>query len=239
MIDVQLIPILEDNYAYLIKTPCEKTAILDPGEADPIIKILENNNLNLDYIFITHHHWDHVNGVSKLNKKYKCKVVAPQAEANKIKGVDIGLNDGDIFELGSETTKIILTPGHTLGAICYYFKDSKALFTGDTLFSLGCGKLFEGTAKEMFESLEKIKTLPDDTSVYCGHEYTIENSEFCLAKTPTNKYLIDRIAEVKRLISSGKPSIPSTIGMEKNTNIFLNAKNAEEFRIIRQERDNV
>ncbi len=237
MINVQLIPVYEDNYAYLLQSPCGKTAIIDPGEADPIIKVLDNKNLTLDYILITHHHWDHVNGIAKLKKKYGCPVIVPQAEFNKIKGADIGLNDKDIFELGSEKAQIIQTSGHTMGAICYYFEDSKALFTGDTLFSLGCGRLFEGTAKDMFNSLEKLKALPNDTLVYCGHEYTRGNAGFCLSVEPNNQDLRKRIEQVKKLRSEGKPTIPSTIGMEKKTNIFLRTKNADEFKIIRRKKD--
>ncbi len=237
MIDIHLIPILKDNYAYLLQSPCGKTAIIDPGEADPIIKILDEKNLVLDYILITHHHWDHVSGIVKLKRKYNCSVISPEKEFGKIKGSDIKVSDKDIFELGSEKAQVILTPGHTVGAICYYFKNSKALFTGDTLFSLGCGRLFEGSARDMFESLEKLKYLPDDTLIYCGHEYTRENAKFCLIMEPDNDKLKKRIEEVENLRSLGKATIPSTIKIEKETNIFLRVKDPDEFKIIRQKKD--
>ena len=237
MIDVYLIPVLETNYVSLIQTSCGKTAILDPGDANPVISELENLELTPDYILITHHHWDHVNGIPKLKQKYDCPVVAPQAEEEKINGVDIALKEGDIFELGEEKIKIISTPGHTMGGICYYFENSKVVFTGDTLFSMGCGRLFEGTAEDMFSSFEKLKALPDDTRVYCGHEYTRGGAGFCLTLDPDNEDLKKRIEEVKALCANNKPTLPSTIGMEKKTNVFMRAKDAKEFGEIRKKRD--
>ncbi|MGN7438172.1 MAG: hydroxyacylglutathione hydrolase [Alcanivorax sp.] len=240
MITVEIIPIIEtnQNYAYLIQTDCGKVAVLDPGEADPIIDILEQKNITPDYILITHHHWDHVNGIPKIKKKYDCPVVIPKAEESKIKYGDITLNDGDVFELGEEKAHIILTPGHTAGGICYYFPDSNIVFTGDTLFSLGCGRLFEGTAEDMFTSFEKLKKLPDGTLVYCGHEYTRANAGFCLSVAPDNAALKQRIAEVKTLRAENKPTLPTTIGIEKKTNVFMQTKTAQEFGDLRRKKDN-
>ena len=172
-ISVQIIPILKDNYTYLLEAEDGTTAILDPGEADPVISVLEDRGLKLDYILNTHHHWDHVNGNPKLQKHFGAKLVVPEKEKDQIKGnINITLNEGDIFELGPASANIIETPGHTMGHICYHFAASDVLFTGDTVFSMGCGRLFEGTAEDMFKSFEKIKALPDDTMIYCGHEYT-------------------------------------------------------------------
>ena len=240
MITVEIIPIIESNqnYAYLIKTDCGKVAILDPGEADPIIEILEKENLTPDYILITHHHWDHVNGIPKIVKKYSCPVVIPKAEEHMIKYSDITLNEGDVFELGEERAEIISTPGHTAGGICYYFRDSNIVFTGDILFSMGCGRLFEGTAEDMFTSFRKLKKLPDQTLVYCGHEYTRANAGFCLAVDQNNDVLKERIAEVKALRAENKPTIPTTIGLEKQTNVFMQADTSEEFATLRKKKDN-
>ncbi len=238
MITVEIIPILKDNYAYLLTAPCGITAILDPGEVAPICKIIDTKNIKLDFILNTHHHWDHVDGNKELKKRYNAKIVAPQKEANQIWGVDQALKDGDVFKLGTEKAKIIETPGHTMGSICFYFKDSAALFTGDTLFSMGCGRLFEGTAQDMFQSFQKIMLLPDETQIYCGHEYTRGNAGFCLTHDHNNEALKNRITEVKNLRAQNKPTIPVSLALEKKTNIFMKAKNAEEFEKLRSQKDN-
>ena len=238
MIDVQMIPILEDNYAYLLRSPCGVTAIVDPGEADPIIKILEEQNLKLDYILNTHHHWDHVNGNPKLKKTYDCKIVGPAKEAERIRDVDIKLDDGDVFELGSEQAQIIETPGHTLGAICYYFAQSNLVFTGDTVFSAGCGRLFEGTAEQMFNSFQKIKSLPDETLIYCGHEYAKGDTGFGLLMDRKNEDIKKRIEEIKILRAENKPTVPTTLALEKKINVFMKAKSVDEFATLRTKKDN-
>lgn len=237
MIDIQIVPVLEDNYSYILRSPCGAVAVVDPGAEEPVIRALEDRGLGLDYILNTHHHWDHVNGNLMLKNRYGAQIVAPLRELGKIKNVDITLNDGDFFTLGEERARIIETAGHTLGGICYYFVESSAIFTGDTLFSLGCGRLFEGSAHDMFQSFEKLKALPDDTNVYCGHEYTMSNAAFCIAEEPENEALKARIEHVKALHDAGKPSIPSLIGLEKQTNVFMKAQSAEEFAALRQRKD--
>ncbi len=238
MIDITIIPIIEDNYAYFLQSSDGTTAILDPGEAAPIISLIEERNLTLDYILLTHHHWDHVNGIPALKQKYNPKVVAPEKQKDRIKGVDQTLSDGDLFQLGNEKARVIETSGHTIGEICYYFADSKALFTGDTLFSMGCGRLFEGSAKDMFHSFQKISTLPDDTLIYCGHEYTRGNAGFCLTQDKGNPHLQKRIEDVKDLRAQNKPTIPVTLELEKKTNVFMKAKSADEFSALRKLKDN-
>ena len=239
MITVQIIPIIEDNYAYLIQSEDGTTAILDAGEASPIIDVLEERGLTPDYILTTHHHWDHVNGNSKIKAKYNAKIAAPEKEAPLIKGgVDITLKDGDIFTLGQDKAQIIETAGHTMGGICFYFKESGIIFTGDSVFSLGCGRLFEGTPTDMYTSFQKIMALPDETLIYCGHEYTKGNAGFCLANDRDNADLKHRIEEIKDLRMRGLPTIPVTLGMEKRTNIFMKAKSAEEFAALRHKKDN-
>ncbi|PCJ97492.1 MAG: hydroxyacylglutathione hydrolase [Zetaproteobacteria bacterium] len=237
MIDIQIIPVLKDNYSYLLRSPCGVTAILDPGEAAPIIAVLKEQNLKLDFILNTHHHWDHTDGNAALKSKYGAKIVAPKNNS-PIKNVDIPLTSNDVFTFGTQHVEIIETPGHTLDGICFYFEDSHAVFTGDTIFSLGCGRLFEGTAQDMFHSFQKIMALPDDTLIYCGHEYTRGNAGFCLAHDRDNEDLKKRIEQVKLLRAEGKPTVPSTLAMEKKTNIFMRAKSAEGFAALRLKKDN-
>ncbi len=238
MIDIQIIPILKDNYAYLLQSSCGKVAVIDPGEADPVIAVLSAQNLTLDFILNTHHHWDHTDGNAALKRKYSAQIVAPEKESSLIKGVDIAVKEGDVFMLGAEQAQIIETRGHTRGGICFYFADNAAIFTGDTLFSLGCGRLFEGTAQDMFDGFQKIMTLPDETLIYCGHEYTRGNAGFCLANDRDNEDLKKRIEEIKALRADGQPTIPTTLALEKKTNIFMQAKSAEEFAALRLKKDN-
>ncbi len=238
MISVQIIPILSDNYAFFIESSDGTTAIIDPGEADPILQFLDDHEKNLDFIINTHHHWDHVNGNPKIQKLTGAKLVAPAKEAQSIKGnIDTPLHDGDVFTLGADKANIIETPGHTTGGLCFHFEDSNIVFTGDTLFSMGCGRLFEGTAEDMFLSFQKLRALPDDTLVYCGHEYTKGNAGFCLSQDRDNADLKARIEDVKALRADNKPTIPTTIGLEIKTNIFMKAKSAEEFAALRQKKD--
>lgn len=237
MIDTQIIPILKDNYAYLLQSPCGKVAVLDPGEADPIIEILSAQGLHPDFILNTHYHWDHTDGNTALKRKYGAQIIAPEKEAALIKDVDITVKEGDIFTLGTENAQIIETHGHTRGGICFYFEDSAAIFTGDTLFSLGCGRL-EGTAQDMFEGFQKIMALPDETLIYCGHEYTRGNAGFCLSQDRDNEDLKKRIEQIKTLRADGQPTIPTTLALEKKTNIFMQTKSAEEFAALRLKKDN-
>lgn len=236
-LSVRIIPILKDNYAYIIQSG-DIVGVVDPGEAAPIISFLEKKGLRPDYVLNTHHHGDHVAGNDEILKRYGAELVAPAAEASKIGGVDLALSEGDVFTFGDRTARILETPGHTLGGICYYFEQDKVLFSGDTLFSLGCGRLFEGTAEDMFTSFSKLKALPDDVLVYPGHEYTQSNAGFCLHVDPENEALHRRIREVDALRQAGQPSIPVILGNEKETNVFLKAKSAEEFAALRIQKDN-
>lgn len=234
---ITLIPLLRDNYGYLLQTDDGKVAVVDPSEAGPVSKLLEDKGLALDYVFNTHHHHDHIGGNAALKKTYGCRIAAPLADANRIPDVDIGLSEQETFKLGSETVQIIETPGHTSGHICLYFPDSRALFCGDTLFSMGCGRLFEGSAEQMWDSLSKIMALPEDTMIYCGHEYTQANGDFCLTIEPDNKALQERMKEVERLRTAGKPTIPVSLDSEKQTNAFLRAGSAKRFGEIRRMKD--
>ncbi len=213
---------LSDNYCYLVHDPdTGQTAVIDTPDVGAIEKALVETDWALDYILNTHHHWDHAGGNLELKKKTGCQVIGPKADAARIPGIDIALGDGDTFNLGSIVATTYDTPGHTRGHLVYHFAANGIAFTGDTLFSMGCGRLFEGTAEQMWSSLQKLMAWPDDTLVYCAHEYTQSNAAFALSVEPGNEQLVERAAEVDELRRQGKPTIPSTMGLERATNPFL------------------
>lgn len=226
-LQVHMFGALSDNYCYLIHDPeTGVTGVIDTPEVAPIEKALADTGWSLDYILNTHHHWDHAGGNLELKKKTGCRIVGPSADAKRIPGIDIAVGDGDRFDLGSKTAIIYDTPGHTSGHIVYHFADDAIAFTGDTLFSMGCGRLFEGTAKQMWSSLQKLLNWPDETLVYCAHEYTQSNAAFALTVEPDNEHLVQRAARVDELRRRGQPTIPSTIGLERETNPFLRPMSA-------------
>ena len=236
---IEIIPCLQDNYSYLIidekKNIC---CVIDPSESDPIIEYLEKNKIDLKFILNTHHHFDHVGGNRKLKEKYNASVVGFKGDKERIPDIDILVDDQEIWKYQNFETKIIYIPGHTLGHICFYFYNDKSVFTGDTLFSLRCGRFFEGTYSQMYESLKKIKNLPPDTKVFCGHEYTIKNSEFCMVHDKNNENLKKKIKEIKKKLHNSLPTIPSTIKDEIECNIFLRSNNVETFSKLRDLKDN-
>ena len=236
MLDVTLIPVLDDNYAYILQSGSE-IAVLDPGEAQPVIEYLEKNKLIPSIIFNTHHHGDHIAGNKKIQEKYNSQIVGPEKDKSRIPNINIGLNEGDIYKFGDEDITIMETPGHTNGHICLWFKQSKILFSGDTLFAMGCGRLFEGTADDIFPSFVRFNQMPDETTIYCGHEYTLENARFCLSIEPENDDLIERMKEVEGLYNNEIPTIPTTIGLERKTNVFMRAKDVAEFKKYRTLKD--
>ena len=216
------IPCLIDNYAYIINdVNSKKVGVIDPSEAQPIIAFLKKQNLKLNYILNTHHHFDHIGGNIELKKNYNAKVIGFDGDKHRIPGIDITLKDNEKWTFGNSLVKIMHIPGHTLGHICFFFEKEKIAFTGDTLFSLGCGRIFEGTFKQMFQSLEKIKNLPKNTIIYCGHEYTEKNGEFCVSIDIENKKLKDRIKDVNNRVQKNLPTLPVTLGEELETNIFF------------------
>ncbi len=236
---IEIIPCLQDNYSYLIIDESNNSAcVVDPSESQPIINFLENKNINLKYILNTHHHYDHIGGNQELKKKYGSIVVGFKADSKRIPGIDMLLEDNQIWKAENFIAKIIHIPGHTTGHICFHFFKEKLAFTGDTLFSLGCGRLFEGTYAEMFNSLNKIKSLPEKTKIYCGHEYTLNNAKFCIEQDPHNRNLKKKLDEIKKKIKDGLPTIPSTIKDELNCNIFLKAKDLKTFSKLRDLKDN-
>ena len=236
---IEIIPCLQDNYSYLIIDEINNIAcVVDPSEAGPVINFIEKNNINLKYILNTHHHFDHIGGNIDLKKKYNSIVVGYKNDAHRIPEIDILVEDNQLWKAENFEAKIMHIPGHTTGHISFYFFKEKLIFTGDTLFSLGCGRIFEGTYEQMFASLNKIKSLPEDTKIYCGHEYTLQNSKFCIKQDPENINLKNRISEIKEKLENNMPTIPSILKDEVECNIFLRAKNLESFSKLRDLKDN-
>jgi hydroxyacylglutathione hydrolase len=247
--NIEIIPCLNDNYSYLVKDDQTNTvAIIDPSEFGPCNGEIDLKYKKLDFILNTHHHFDHVGGNTELKKKYGSRVLGFENDKKRIPAIDILLKDGQEFKIGSLNFKTIFIPGHTSGHIAFYFEKEKVIFTGDTLFSLGCGRVFEGTYQQMFDSLNKIKSLPEDTKIYCGHEYTKSNLKFCLKFNPNNNHLRKKEKAIEEKIKNKKPTIPSTIKDEIQTNIFLryddldvknalNLKNASDLEIFTKLRD--
>ena len=252
-LQIEQIPVLSDNYVYLIYDPVtQHCACVDPAESAPVKRKLDELGWRLTHIFNTHHHHDHIGGNLQLKQAYECEIVGCDNDAGRIAGIDTRYKDGDIFDFGSTRVKVMEVPGHTTGHIAYYFEDDQALFCGDTLFALGCGRLFEGTPAQMWASLSKIKALPDTTKVYCAHEYTQANAAFAITVDPDNQALITRMNEIDALRQNNQPTVPSTIGLEKATNPFLRPEETgvqkavgmvgedtvSVFREIRQRKDN-
>ncbi|KAA8531430.1 hypothetical protein F0562_006217 [Nyssa sinensis] len=253
-LQIELVPCLRDNYAYLLHDVDTGTVgVVDPSEAVPVIDALSRKNRNLTYILNTHHHHDHTGGNMELKARYGAKVIGSGIDKDRIPGIDIVLNDGDKWMFAGHEVLVIETPGHTRGHISFYFPGAKAIFTGDTLFSLSCGKLFEGTPEQMHSSLRKITSLPDDTDIYCGHEYTLSNSKFALSIEPRNEALQSYATHVAQIRNKGLPTIPTSLKKEKSCNPFLRtsskeirqslnipatANDAEALGAIRQAKDN-
>ena len=252
-LEIHMFPCLKDNYGFLLHDSNNNlTAAIDTPDADAIEKALSAKGWKLTHILNTHHHWDHAGGNLELKKKTGCLIAGPQAEASRIPGIDIQLSEGDIFQFGQFNAKVYDTPGHTSGHIVYHFESEHVAFVGDTLFAMGCGRLFEGTAEQMWNSLQKIMQWPDDTIIYCAHEYTQTNARFALTVEPHNNDLITRAEATDKLHDTGKPTIPTTLEFEKKTNPFLrpmsngirtmlhmeNSTNVEVFARIRLLKDN-
>lgn len=227
-LQIELVPCLKDNYAYLLHDSSSgTTGIVDPSEPGPIIDILSKRRYKLMYILNTHHHYDHTGGNLELKATYGAKVIGPLGEKDRIPGIDIALRDGEKWMFGGHEMHVLETPGHTKGHVSFYFPESGVIFTGDTLFSLSCGKLFEGSAEQMWSSLSKIASLSDHVRIFCGHEYTVSNAKFALSIEPGNDALRSYAARASELRSKGLPTVPSTLAEEKSCNPFLRPFSAE------------
>lgn len=237
-VTARAIPMLSDNYAWLLTdSKTGVTGIVDPAQAEPVLEILSAQGKSLDFIFLTHHHADHIGGVPALVARYQPKVVGNEADAARLPRLDIPVHEGSLVAFGAATASVMTLPGHTLGHIGYYIADGDLLLSGDTLFSLGCGRLFEGTPAQMFSSLAKFSTLPDNTLVCAAHEYTAANARFAQSVDPKNQALQARAKEVEALRAQGQPTLPVTLGQERATNPFLRAACVETFAALRQAKD--
>jgi hydroxyacylglutathione hydrolase len=251
-LEIEQVPVLNDNYVYLVHEPgAGVTGVVDPAVAEPVLERLAARGWSLDWILSTHHHADHTGGNLALKKATGCRIAGPKADEARIPGIALKLAEGDRFKLGEAEAEVFETPGHTSGHISFWFPEAKALFCADTLFSLGCGRVFEGTHAQMWDSLRKLAALPDDAMVYCGHEYTQSNARFAMSVDPDNPALQARAAEIDRQRAAGQPTVPTTLGAERKANPFLrpgdaairarlgmaDASDAEVFGEIRRRKD--
>lgn len=224
VLEIKQIPVLRDNYIYMIREPISNhVAVIDPAVGQIVLQKAKQLNWNITHILNTHHHNDHVGGNLEIKKQTGCKIVGPLYDTKRIPGIDIEVRETQTFLFGQIECQILYLPGHTKGHVAYWFKKANALFCGDTLFSVGCGRVFEGTMKEMWESLLKIRSLPNETSVFCAHEYTEENIKFAISIDPNNQKLKEKQFEVKSLRDINHPTVPFKISEELEINPFLRA----------------
>ncbi len=227
-LEIHQFPCLNDNYGFLIHDPeADMTATIDTPDIAPIETALRSHGWQLTHILNTHHHADHAGGNLALQERTGCTITGPRDEADKIPGIDREVGDADTFLFGTHEVQVLGVPGHTLGHIAYYFKEARVAFVGDALFALGCGRVFEGTPDQMWTSLEKLMRLPDNTKVYCAHEYTQANAEFAITIEPGNADLSARVKEINAARARGEPTVPTTIGLERRTNPFVRPMSEE------------
>ena len=236
-ITVTAVPCLSDNYAWLLRAPDGRLAVCDPGEAAPVAAAVEAAGGRLDLILLTHHHGDHVDGVGDLVRRYGAKVMGAAADAHRLPPLDVAVAPGQTVDVLGVPAQVLASNGHTRGHVAFDFPDCGIVLCGDTLFSLGCGRLLEGTAEEMFGSLARLAALPAETLVCCGHEYSESNARFALTVEPDNAALRARAEEIARQRAEGRPTVPTTIGQELATNPFLRAKDVATLARIRAAKD--
>ena len=236
ILSIKQIPALRDNYVYLITcNTTGKTAVIDPGDAKPVQDALADQPLNMN--LCTHHHWDHTDGNLALKAQHGCEIIGSGYAPERVPGLGKSVKEGDTLKVGAAQADVFFVPGHTRDHIAFYFPESDALFCGDSLFAGGCGRLFEGTPEEMFQSLEKMAALPDTTKVYCGHEYTEANLTFAHHMAPDDPAIEKRLKDVQDMRRQNKPTVPSTLAEEKNSNIFMLAPDVQTFAALRQAKD--
>ncbi len=235
-LEIHQIPTRSDNYVYLLReSSTGNAAVVDPSDADPVLATLAMFGWNLTHVLATHHHDDHIGGVSRIKEATGCTVIGPRADRERIPMIDVEVGDGDVCRLHGAEAKVWDVPGHTRGHIAYWFPESRALFCGDTLFALGCGRVFEGTHEQMYKSISKFAEVPDETWVYCAHEYTAANAKFALHVDPGNDDLREYARQIERRREAGVSTVPSLMGLERRTNPFLRAGDAAFARALGME----
>ena len=223
-LEIERVPVLQDNYVWLAHEPgANLTAVIDPAVAAPVMAAAKARGWTITHVLNTHHHPDHVGGNLEIKQATGCTIVGPSHDRDRIPGLDVEVSDGGSYDFGQERAEVFFVPGHTRGHIAYWFAASDALFCGDTLFIMGCGRLFEGTPEQMWKSLSRLRTLPASAKIYCAHEYTQSNARFALTVDPANDDLKARAAWVDRMRADGKATVPGTLGDERKTNPFLRA----------------
>ena len=237
-LEIVRIAALSDNYIWLVHDPDSgETMVVDPAEADPVLAEAERRGWTIDAIWNTHWHPDHTGGNAAIKQATGAPVIAPAAEAAKIPTADLLVVEGDIVQLGKHAATVLETPAHTAGHITYHFADDAVAFTGDTLFAMGCGRLFEGTAAQMYANMQRLADLPPETWVYCAHEYTLSNARYARVAEPDNDAIADRLREVEAIRERGDATVPTTIAQERATNPFMRAQSIEQFAERRASKD--
>lgn len=237
-LEIARIPALSDNYIWLVHEPDSgETMVVDPAQAEPVLAEAELRGWTITQIWNTHWHPDHTGGNAAIKEATGCTITGPAAEFARIPTLDVQVKGGDVVKLGNVEAQVIDVPAHTAGHIAYHFADDAAVFVGDTLFAMGCGRLFEGTAEQMYGNMRALAALPDETAVYCAHEYTLSNGRFALTVEPDNIDLIARMAEVTAMRERGEPTVPTSIGAEKATNPFMRAGSVAELAARRAAKD--
>ena len=237
-LEIIRIPVLSDNYVWLVHEPVSgETMVVDPAVAPPVLEEAERRGWRITQIWNTHWHPDHTGGNVDIKAVTGCVITGPAAEAARIPTLDVQVKEGDTVRLGSVEAQVIDVPAHTAGHIAFHFAEDRAAFVGDTLFAMGCGRLFEGTPEQMYSNMRKLEILSDDTAVYCAHEYTLSNGRFALTVEPDNEALVGRMAEVIAMRERGEPTVPTSIALERATNPFMRATSVQELAARRAAKD--